>query len=286
MSTELAVSKTYRHGSLLTAIEVALGKMGKSIGTINIADLAPVDEFHLGGRVATERLMAQLSLTDKHSVLDIGCGLGGAARFAADVYQCQVSGIDLSLEYVETGNILCDWVNLGKRVNLYQGSALDMPFANNSFDRAYMMHVGMNIEDKSRLFTELYRVLRPGAILGIYDVMREQLGELVFPVPWASNSTTSYLATASDYSHELAKAGFKPMQENNRRDFAIEFFKQLRSKTQAKAGPPPLGLHTLMQESSTAKVGNMMSNIENNTIAPVELIVQKKLNACKYGNRY
>ncbi len=275
MSTEQAVSKTYLHGSLLSAIQSALGKMGKSVAGVTIADLAPVDEFHIGGRAATESFMAQLELSGNVQVLDVGCGLGGSARFAVDTYQCRVSGIDLSQEYVDTGNVLCEWVQMQQQINLKQGSALDMPFDDNHFDRAYMMHVGMNIEDKPRLFRELYRVLKPGAILGVYDVMQQQQGNLAFPVPWAANSATSYLSTPNDYIKAMTAAGFNLMKQSNRREFAIEFFDKLHTTLQAAGGPPPLGLHTLMQESTKSKINNMITNITANYIAPVELIVKK-----------
>jgi SAM-dependent methyltransferase len=276
MSTEQAVSKTYLHGSLLSAIQSALGKMGRSIASVNIADLAPVDEFHIGGRAATERFMAQLKLTENIRVLDVGCGLGGPARLAVETYQCRVEGIDLSQEYINTGNALCQWVQMEQQINLQQGSALLMPFDDSYFERAYMLHVGMNIEDKPQLFRELYRVLKPGAILGVYDVMQQQQGELEFPVPWADCSATSYLASPDDYIKAMTGAGFNLTKQSNRRKFSIEFFDKLRAILQAKGGPPPLGLHTLMQESTTTKINNMVANIKANYIAPVEIIAQKR----------
>jgi hypothetical protein len=100
-------------------------------------------------------------------------------------------------------------------------------------------------------------------------------GGLAFPVPWATNSETSYLATPEDYGQALSGVGFELTKQSNRRDFTIELFNKLRAKTQAKGEPPPLGLHTLMQESTAAKINNMIANIVDNTIAPVELIVQK-----------
>ena len=99
-------------------------------------------------------------------------------------YGSQVTGIDLTREYVETGNTLCKWVGPHKRVFLQEGSALAMPFAERSFDGAYMLHVGMNIEDKEKLADEVARVLRSGSVFGIYDVMRTGPGDLAFPVPW------------------------------------------------------------------------------------------------------
>ena len=275
MTNNNTVAQTYLHGNLLDAIKSALKEMGKTIDSLSIDDLAPVDEFHIGGRIATERFLDQLAFSNNSHVLDIGCGLGGAARFVADRYHNQVTGIDLSAEYIETGKTLCEWVNLDKQINLEHGSALDLPFSGHSFDSAYMMHVGMNIEDKPTLFSEVYRVLRPGSYLGIYDVMQQEQGELAFPVPWATTSSTSYLATPESYIQALNDAGFTLIAQSNRRDFAIDFFNSLRAKTAAKGGPPPLGLHTLMQESTLTKIGNMIANISDNKIAPVELIAQK-----------
>src|SRR5262249_10542157 len=143
-----------------------------------------VDEFHIGGRKASADFLDQLSFNDQTKVLDVGCGLGGPARFVAHRYGSQVTGIDLTPEYVETRNRLCKWVGLAERISLHQGSALAMPFMEASFDGAYMMHVGMNIEDKETLASEVARVLRPGSVFGIYDVMRTGFGELAFPVPW------------------------------------------------------------------------------------------------------
>jgi SAM-dependent methyltransferase len=78
-----------------------------------------------------------------------------------------------------------EWVGLHQHISLHQGSAVAMPFADSSFDGAYMLHVGMNIVDKEKLGLEVARVLRPGSLFGIYDVMQTGPGELAYPVPWA-----------------------------------------------------------------------------------------------------
>ena len=172
MSNEDAVAQNYAHGDLLRAIEAALSRLGKTVDSITVSDLAAVDEFHIGGRVATERLLDQLKVSADTHCLDVGCGLGGASRFVASTYNNRVTGIDLTREFIDTGRVLSSWVKLNDKVTLEQGSALSMPFPDQAFDGAYMMHVGMNIEDKHRLFAEVYRVLRPGSYFGIYDIMR------------------------------------------------------------------------------------------------------------------
>ena len=275
MSYESTVSDHYQHGDLTEAIRASLAKLGKTIDNVTIEDLAPVDEFHIGGRLATERFLGQLDLSSVDHVLDVGCGLGGAARFVADRYGNQVTGIDLAPEYIDTGTTLCSWVNLDERITLEQGSALSMPFAEETFDGGYMLHVGMNIEDKAQLFAEIQRVLRPGASFGVYDVMRNEVGDLAYPVPWATDGSTCKLATADQYQQALGDAGFEVSKQTNRREFALEFFAGLRAKMEANGGPPPLGLHTLMKESTGVKLKNMIDNVTAGYVAPVEIIARK-----------
>jgi ubiquinone/menaquinone biosynthesis C-methylase UbiE len=270
-----AVSESYFHGNLLNAIRASVGKLGKTVDSVTVDDLGPVDEFHIGGRSATKSFLDQLNFSNQDHILDVGCGLGGATRFVADNYGSRVTGIDLSQEYTETGEALSNWVKLDKQITLQQGSALSMPFEDETFDGGYMLHVGMNIEDKAVLFTEIYRVLRPGATFGVYDIMRQNGGQLTFPVPWATDKSTNKLATPDQYKQALSDAGFEVSSENNRSEFALEFFKQMRAKTEANGGAGPLGLHTLMKESTPIKLKNMVDNIAAGYIAPVEIIAHK-----------
>jgi SAM-dependent methyltransferase len=275
MSTNNDVSEHYARGDLSAAIERGVAALGKTRDSLDIEDLAAVDEFHIGGRRASIAFLDQLELASTEHVLDVGCGLGGASRFAATRYGCQVTGIDLTADYVETGGALCSWVGLADRVSLHQGSALDMPFADTSFDHAYMMHVGMNIADKAALFAEVARVLKPGASFGVYDVMRIGLGDLTFPVPWAMTAETSAVETPDAYKQALTAVGFSLLAECDRLEFALEFFEELRAKVAASDGPPPLGLHILMGDSAAVKVSNMIENIAARRIAPVEIIARK-----------
>lgn len=275
MSSDEAVSKHYLHGDLLNSIQAAVTKLGKTVDNVTIEDLAPVDEFHIGGRLATENFLHQFEFSEQEHILDVGCGLGGTARFVASNYDAHVTGIDLTREYIETGNALCAWVKLDRKITLRQGNALAMPFDDSAFDGGYMMHVGMNIENKGQLFSEICRVLRPGSFFGVYDIMRDRDGEIAYPVPWAKNESTSKLATTNEYKQALVDAGFEVVRHENRRDFALDFFQQQRAQTKAKGGPPPLGLHTLMQESTAEKVQNMIANIAENCISPVEVFARK-----------
>jgi ubiquinone/menaquinone biosynthesis C-methylase UbiE len=274
LELEPSVAGHYAHGTLEKAIREALASAGKDLTAVTPADLAPIDEFHIGGRQATADLAAQLSIKRGAHLLDIGSGLGGASRYFAHEYGCRVTGIDLTEDYVRTAEWLAGLVRLGGSVSYRQGSGLALPFPTGNFDGAYLLHVGMNVADKAVLFAEARRVLRPGGEFAIYDVMREKDGELAFPVPWATADDTSFVEGSGAYCQLLEKAGFSISKERSRRDFAIEFFRQMRARAAESGGPPPLGLHIVMGASAPQKVSNMIANLESGLIAPTEIIAR------------
>jgi ubiquinone/menaquinone biosynthesis C-methylase UbiE len=219
-------------------------------------------------------LARQLALTAGDRVIDIGCGLGGPARQIAAHYGCYVTGIDLTRDYVEAGNVLSGWLHLKDRVSLQQGDALALPFADQSFAAAYMLHVGMNITDKSALFSEVARVLRAGARFGVYDVMRTGEGELPYPLPWAGSADTNAIAAPEQYRDALSAAGFEIISERNRRDVALDYF--ARQRARAATGTAALGVQTLMGARRPQMVRNMSESISAGGIAPVEVIARRR----------
>ena len=275
MNKELEVSTHYEHGSLIKVIEDGFNREGKAPSDITLDDMSVIDEFHIGGRQASEEFLDQLQLEERSLVLDVGCGLGGPARFVASRFGCLVSGIDLTQEYVDTGNVLSNWVGLDKKVILQQGSAMALPFPDGQFDAAYMMHVGMNIADKKSLFSEVFNVLKPGGIFGIYDVMQVGSGEMEYPAPWAASENTRALASPQDYRTGLKEAGFNILATRERGDFAVEFFENIKRRMTEMTEEPLLGLHVLMGKDAKAKVANVLTSIKEGSIAPVELIAQR-----------
>ena len=149
-----------------------------------------------------------------------------------------------------------------------------MPFQDEMFDGGFIIHTGMNIENKTQLFIEVYRVLRLGTSFGVYDIMRIGTGELTYSLPWATVPSLSNLAALDQYKQALSDAGFAVSTENNRREFALGIYKQY-AKTTANGDPPLLGTHIFMGESSAVKSKHLLENITAGHIAPVELIARK-----------
>lgn len=269
------VANHYRDDALLDAISSGVRALGKTTKSLTIEDLAPVDEFHIGGADATRTFLDHLGIEAEDHVLDVGCGIGGASRFAAATYGCRVTGVDLTPEYVQTGRVLNTWLGLEDRVRLLHANALSTNLANSTFDKVFLLHVGMNILDKGALVAEAWRLLKPGGVLGIYDVMKMSDGELTFPVPWSTTPTTSFVATPGEYRTSIEAAGFVMREEHDQSGMATQFFADLQGSASRAEGPPPLGLHLLMGSDATDKVHNMIKHVLEGTVGPVEMIAQK-----------
>ncbi len=270
MSTEAAIVGHYGRGQLEELILGAVAREGKDPENLTAGDLAAVDEFHVGGLEATQELAKQMELRAGLRLLDVGSGIGGPARYFAAEHGCRVTGIDLTEEFVRVARSLTRRTKLDGLAEFRQGSALELPFAPETFDRAYMIHVGMNVADKAGIFREVRRVLKLAGRFTIFDILRTGDGPIRYPVPWAMSEETSFVAMAKDYGAALENAGFRIAQERGRGPFAIEFTERMMARM-AQGGPPALGLHLLMGEKTPIMVRNILAMMKEGVLEPVEL---------------
>ncbi len=272
MSIEEQVARHYTSGRLEQAILSAVAEAGLDTEHLAPEDLAAFDEFHVGGREASLALFAQLGAAPDLHWLDVGCGIGGPARLLASMSGCRVSGIDLTAEFVEVAESLTRRTGLVERVDFRRCSALDLPFGDGGLDGAIMLHVGMNIADKPALFAAVRRVLRPGAVFAVYDIMRRADGPLSFPMPWAATAETSFVASADDYRAALRGAGFEITAERDRSEFAQAFFREQRAK--ADAGGP--GLRAIMGPAAGERLANAARAVDRGLLGPMEMIARAR----------
>jgi ubiquinone/menaquinone biosynthesis C-methylase UbiE len=269
---ETAVARHYGLPGLAQQIESALAAAGLGADRIAPEALAPIDEFHIGGRAATAHVVGKMGLTPATHVLDVGCGLGGAARFIAGTYGCRATGIDLTPDYVVVARLLAARTGLADRTDYQVASALDVPFADATFDAALTLHVAMNIGDRPALYAEVARVLKPNATFCVYDVMQGPNDGLRYPVPWAETPAVSHLRTPEETRSLLLEAGFTVGEVEDRTAAGIAFFRERL----AKSGPmPPLGLHVLMGAQARDKFANMLTGLEAGCIAPVVIVARR-----------
>ncbi|MDH4181371.1 MAG: class I SAM-dependent methyltransferase, partial [Betaproteobacteria bacterium] len=148
--------------------------------------LGALDHFHTGGLRASRELLELVPVRASDRVLDIGAGLGGPARLLASGSGCRVACLDMSADYCAAAALLNRLTGLDDRVEVHEGSALNLPFADASFDVVWMQNVGMNIADKRRLYGEIRRVLAPGGVFAFQEMAAGNAPVCRFPLPWAT----------------------------------------------------------------------------------------------------
>jgi MPBQ/MSBQ methyltransferase len=273
---ESAVAAHYQREDLAGAILAGLREQGVDPDHPRIEDLAAVDEFHTGGRAATLKAFELFEVPQGGHILDIGCGIGGAARALALERDCTVTGIDLTPAYVEVARMLTQRTGLEERCRFEVASALDLPFEDATFDAAFSFHVAMNIEDRGRFLGEAARVLRADAPLCLFDVMKGPTEGMRYPVPWAERAETSVLKTRDETLTLLDDAGFIVAEEENLRDFALDFFETMFAKAAERGGPPPLGLHLLTGANGREKFTNYRQALADHQVEPVILVAHTR----------
>ncbi len=275
MSFDAKIDKHYGFGGIMEKIEAGLNLAGKDVGSLTVDDLAPIDEFHTRGRESTLEVAELANLQPSDLILDVGCGLGGTARHLAEQYDCKVTGIDLTQEYIDVGQKLTDMVGLSNRVDLRQGSALDIPYEDGSFDVVWTEHVQMNIADKTGFYSEIARVLKPGGRLLFHDIFRG-LGEPPhYPLPWAEDESISSLATEADAHSTMEQVGLEIQHWIVKVQESIEFFRRVAKKIEAD-GSPPIGIHLLMGDNASVKLQNYVRNMSEDRLSVAMGLACKK----------
>ncbi|GGE84404.1 class I SAM-dependent methyltransferase [Mycetocola zhadangensis] len=278
MGIETAVSEHYSSGRLEDVLLSALRDAGIDPDSLQPGDLFPADELHVGGAVAAHELAEAAGISQGHRVLDLGCGIGGPARLFASQFGAEVVGVDVTEEFVHTATSFTRRCGLAELATFVTASALALPFDENNFDRATLLHVGMNIEDKGTLFSEAFRVLKPGGVFAVFDIMRTGEGEVTYPVPWAADAAISFLETPEQYSSRGLAAGFSVEGRRDRRELGIEFLTKMQRAAAQGAdapGPPRLGLPLVLGPDSGRRVGNLLAAVQAGILAPVEILFRK-----------
>jgi SAM-dependent methyltransferase len=260
----------YASANLAGTFDHVLRSWGKGSGPLTPKDLEAVDQFHFGGSRATIELATLADIGPHTRVLDVGGGFGGPARTLAALCKSPVTVLDLTRAYLDVGATLTRRCGLQDLVSFQHGDGLAMPFADATFDRVWTQQSSMNIADKEQLYREIYRVLRNGGRLALYEVMAGTAGPLDFPVPWARDASISFLSPPETIHEMLTRLGFRTIAWEDLTDNIVA--STTRSNPMPAEAP---GLHLVLGDDFRERARNGIRNFAEHRASLIRAILER-----------
>lgn len=239
-----------------------------------IYQLAPIDQLHIGGIKASEKLLLQLEKLQPKRILEIGSGTGGlmrliSNRFNTETSSIEITGVDITHRFNALNRSITELFRKGSPVEIVTCDAQQLPFADNSFDCIIFQHSLLNIPDTEGCLRECRRIMDTNSTLLLHEVIQGPNPEQMrYPVPWARTADQSHLLTLTELTELLQVSGFTLDNTDHWSEEALAWRKRQASKennTHTNKAPP-ISPTQILGDDFNKMAPNLIANLSSGSI--------------------
>lgn len=244
--------------------------------------LASIDQLHIGGLQASEKLIAHLPTHSDSRILEIGAGLGGLQRLychqLSETISARYTTLDITPAFSTLNRVLNQLSTQTKHTQVITGDGQQLAFPDQHFDAVVLQHSLLNMPDHQQCLQECQRVLKPGGKLILHEVLRGNTAEPIsFPVPWACSEAGSHLLSAVELSALLNNNSFTIRQRSNWSAEALVWRKQhSRKEAQPEALTNRLSPQDIFGTEFLVMAKNLLDNLQRGAVEVHEIVAEKR----------
>jgi sarcosine/dimethylglycine N-methyltransferase len=244
-SARQSISFYSRHPISAEIVKAKLLAAHGSLTGLRPADLFAHDQDHFGGLAANDVLAERAGIGPGARVADFCAGLGGPARYVADRFGADVTGVELTPARVAGAAELTRLVGLQDQVRVLHGDVTAVPLASGSMDAVVSQEALLHVPDKRAALAEAFRVLRPGGRLAFTDIVADRPLHAEDADLMLEGMAWQRLASHAVYRALLEEIGFEGLRIEDLTDEwgpileqRLAMYQRLRQEAE-EAGTPP-----------------------------------------------
>jgi sarcosine/dimethylglycine N-methyltransferase len=215
---------------------------------------SPVEPIANASQRTVREMAAWLpDLTSDYTVVDIGAGDGGAARFLARTYGCRVTCVNLSGTQNSRNRKLNEKFGLEDKVEVLHGCFEHLPVPSNTYDVVWSQDAILHSGDRLGVLREVRRVLRPGGRFIFTDPMQADNCPPGVLDPVYARWNLADLSSPRYYRTMLAQLGFRELKSLELTEHLVHHYSRVRDELERRS--EELGRYASEQYLASMKTG-------------------------------
>ena len=182
---------------------------------LKVEDLIKFDQLHYCGTDAVDFAIINTKINSSKSILEIGSGIGGPARYISYKTRASVTALELQEDQHKIAVDLTNKCKLLKIVNHIRGDILNYNWKNKKFNVVVSWLALYHIKNHSKLLKNCYKLIKENGyffaedLISIKKLSTKNLSELSIDL------YAKYLPTYEMYLNDLEKKGFEIIYHKN-----------------------------------------------------------------------